>query len=695
MKYAQGMRFPYWVVMLAALLLALPGFAQQTGDDQQKPPEFSENITITAQRVEVPLKDVAGAVTIVNSDELKDMARGISADEALKLVPGVSIDNQANGERLHISMRGIGILTETGIRGIQILLDGLPLNDPSGFAPDFFDVDWSQVQKIEVLRGPMAMLYGGGSSGGVINIITRDGGPAPASGGADVWDGSNNFWKAESEVGGTKGDLNYHFSLSRDMGDGWRVHTKFFGDNIYGKIHWNPSKDFHLTYIASYTGFYSENPEGLNAAQLAQDPTQPNPDALTYNEFQNTHRITNGLTGDWKLADDHNLNFMFLYRHWNWEESVPSSVDHRFYDQPQGSLKYDFTAGAGTLKNDLSVGADINHQDIKDWSHPNLGAAQEGPEYTSNQNIYQRSTGLFLMDRLELNPVWGLFGGTRWDKITNDLTDHLQADGLNLSGSADFKKTTSRLGITFNPATEFGLYADWAQGFLPPATEELYANPNAIGGFNTNLVPATSKGEEMGARGIVGEAFSYDVALFYFNTDNDFERYRIESRPLETFYGNAGHSRREGAEVSLTYVPVSPLTFRLAYTYNDFKYTEYQSLTYGNATGNVVPNSPKNEGYLDAEYIPIKHLRLGASVEYRSKWFVDPTNVAFCDGYTLLHARVAYQIISKGASSVEIMVYGQNLTNKQYVGFSEPDPDGNSYQPAPGRQWFGGLHFTF
>ena len=701
MKYVQGKVFFHWACILSALLLALPVMAQQTYDEPQKPPEFSENITVTATRVEVPLKDIAGSVTIVNEDVLKDMPKTIGADEALKLVPGVSVDNQANGERMHISMRGIGILTERGIRGIQILLDGFPLNDPSGFAPDFFDVDWSQVEKIEVLHGPMAMLYGGGSSGGVINIVTHDGGPGPASGGADAWMGSYDFWKAEAEVGGTSGDLNYHFSLSRDMGDGWRVHTKFFGDNLYGKLHWNPSKDFHLTYVASYTGFYSENPEGLNSDQVAQDPTQPNPDAVSKNEFQDTHRITNGVSADWKMAEGQNLNFMFLVRHWDWKESVPSSVQHRIYDQPEGSLKYDFDAALGTMKNHLSLGADINHQDIKNWSHPNMGLGVEGSDILANDSIYQRSTGLFLMDRLELNPEWGLFAGTRSDKITNELADHLKANGLDLSGSVDFKKTTSRAGVTFNPAPEFGVYADWAQGFLPPATEELYANPNAIGGFNTDLVPATSKGEEAGVRGIVGSAFSYDVALFHLTTDNDFERYRITSRPLETFYGNAGHSRRNGAEVSLTYVPVSPLTLRVAYTYNDFKYTSYTSNVYTNPdgsndmTGHVVPNSPKQQGYFDAEYIPVKHLRLGASVEYRSKWYVDPTNVPFCDGYTLLHARIAYQFISKGMRSAEIMISGTNLTDKKYIGFSEPDPDGNSYQPAPGRQYFAGLHVWF
>ena len=118
-------------------------------------------------------------------------------------MPGVRVDNQADGERVHISIRGIGVLTERGIRGIKVLMDGLPLNDPTGVAPDLFDVDWSTVDHVEVLRGPAAALYGGGGSGGVINIVTRDGGSGPARGLASGEFGSYSFYKTLAEGGGS------------------------------------------------------------------------------------------------------------------------------------------------------------------------------------------------------------------------------------------------------------------------------------------------------------------------------------------------------------------------------------------------------------------------------------------------------------------------------------------------------------
>jgi outer membrane receptor protein involved in Fe transport len=136
----------------------------------------SVEITVTAPRVEIPLKKNPAATTVVETPLLRTMPRTIAIDEVLKTVPGVKVDNQAGGERVHLSIRGEGILTERGTRGIKTLVDGIPLNDPSGYVPDFYDIDWTAVRRVEVLRGPAAAFYGSGSSGGIINVLTRAGG---------------------------------------------------------------------------------------------------------------------------------------------------------------------------------------------------------------------------------------------------------------------------------------------------------------------------------------------------------------------------------------------------------------------------------------------------------------------------------------------------------------------------------------
>lgn len=170
--------------------------AQKQKTDEQTSKEAKQHfeITVTAPRVEIALKAVPAATTVVETQILQTMPRTIAIDEALKLTPGVKVDNQADGERVHLSIRGQGILTERGTRGIKTLVDGIPLNDPSGFVSDFFDVDWATVKRIEVLRGPAAAFYGSGSSGGILNILTRNGGPQKIAGTGFLSAGSFGFY---------------------------------------------------------------------------------------------------------------------------------------------------------------------------------------------------------------------------------------------------------------------------------------------------------------------------------------------------------------------------------------------------------------------------------------------------------------------------------------------------------------------
>ncbi len=669
---------------IALFLLPRPAAAQEV--PARRDTVVLPAIVVTAPRLSIPLTDDPAATKVLGAAQL-DLPRGIAVDEAVMMVPGVRVENQADGKRVHLESRGQGILTERGIRGITILLDGLPLNDPTGFAPDLYDVDWPTVGQVEVQRGPAASLYGGGSSAGIINVTTQDGGDAPARGALSSTYGSNGFWRGTGEMGGTLGDVNYRLSYTHNTGDGYRVHTAFHGDNLYLKAHWSPSAALHLTPILGYTAYFNQNAEGLNLTWLAQDRRMANPDALTYNEFQDTKRVVGGVVGSWDLGAEQTVSGHAFLRHTKWVESVPSSVDHRSMLAPGATLQYTITRSTGALRHHVSVGADLQWQTIDDYTHKNLGGAVEGDTLLSDQTFSQSAAGVFALDRIELSPQWGLLLNARYDHVGNELTDHLMAGGVNLSGDATFWAWTVRGGLTWNPTPALSFYGNVGQGFLPPATAELAANPAHIGGFNQNLDAATSIGEEIGARGAVG-AVVFDVSVFHLNTSNDFDRYRVASRPLETFYRNAGSSRRYGVESSLGWAPVAPLLLQLAYTWSDFKYTNTTS-AYGDVRGHWLPNSPEHRLVADGAYTA-GPLTLGLTGETVSRWYVDPSNVASVDGYTLVHARLAWRVVV-GGTPVVLTGAVRNMFAVQYMGFTEPDPDGNSYQPAAEREVFVGI----
>ena len=420
-----------------------------------------------------------------------------------------------------------------------------------------------------------------------------------------------------------------------------------------------------------------------------------NPDALKYDEFQKTIRETAGLTGRLEITPRQSLSFASYFRHTNYTESVPSSVQHRAMDSPGGSVQYALRLGSGRLRSTLGVGADLDGQAIDEYRRPNLGGAVEGQTVVSDQTADQDRQGLFAMERLELGSRWAVLLGLRHDRIRNRLEDHLKAGGMDLSGERVFEKTTGRVGATFSASRSLDLYASWGQGFLPPATEELYANPDALGGFNTHLIPATSEGGEVGVRGSVKGRLFYDAAFFHLDTRNDFERYRIPDRPLETFYHNAGDSRRYGLETQLKWFPVRSLAMTAAYTWSQFTYTRYDSITFpGNLVARSLPNSPRHQVFVGAEYVLKDRWSFGVTEEIQSRAYVDATNATWIDGFALLGLRAAYRWQGRKARA-EAFVSGRNVTGVEYIAFTEPDPDGNSYHPGPTAEVFCGLRVSF
>ena len=693
------------LLLLAASVLSLQiMFGQESVSDTMLY-RYPGEIVISASRIALPLKATPYSATIVDSTNLKALPRATAIDEAMRLVPGVKVDNQANGERVHMSIRGQGILTETGIRSIKILLDELPVNDPTGFAPDFFDVDLNAVDRIEVLRGPSASLYGGGAAGGILNIVTQNSPPHPLFGEASLNYGSNNFWKGFGQFGGNSGDVNYRLSFSRTAGDGYRVHTHFWENNIYTKAIYTPSSEIQITPIISWTDTRHENPEGLSLDQYNLDPTLPNDDAVPYDEHMEMNRTTNGLTGLVHFLDNHEIRFNGYIKHSSYTEANNHVFDHQTLTTPGTSLQYTYKFGApeDAIKNRFSVGTDLQWQTIDEHSDSNNHSV-EMDSLWSKQQQWQRGMGLFLSDIVDLGENWNLMGSVRLDKIHYELDDLLKTDSSDASGSADFSNVTGRVGFTYSPSREISLYGSWGQGFIPPSTEEVGTNPTGYRGFNGNLVPATSNSYELGARGNINHEIDCELSGYYTTTTNDFDRYRMPGRgngEEGTFFRNVGATKRLGLELFSEYRPIKSLIFQLAYTYSHFKYDiseaipilmDDTSIHKFITDGSWLPNSPQHQLALDVRYDVIPELSLGLNSMTFSKAYIDGANIESeaASGYTLLGFRVLYHWSFSGLSG-DLICQVRNLTDQKYVAFTEPDAGGNSYQPGSAREFFGGI----
>ncbi len=713
------------IIFITAFLTSLCGMLSGQNENQDTTRAIRLNeVVITSNRLPILLKNNPGSVSLVTPQMISLMPKGIGAEEALRLVPGVRIDNQHDGERVHLSIRGQGILTERGLRGIGVLIDGIPVNDPSGFAPDLYDVDWSTVRKIEVLRGPAAGLYGTGGAGGLLNISTNNGGPKPIGGEVSQTLGSNGFSRSFIQFDGSQKTMDYRVGYGRTDGDGYRDHQAFWSNKLYEKINFHPSNKLILNQIVSHTDYFQQNPEGLNLMQF-DNLRQANPDACPFNEYQKTNRTTVGFTGTYKISEMQDISASSYLRNWYYKETSNRAAEYRTISNPGANLQYNLHLDSEKVKNTLSAGADMKWQNINMYKLQSAGNPDrvestdetniETDSLLANQIIYQRSTGLYALYKMEFNK-FNLMANVRYDDLRNELTDKMVGADTAIT-TKSFSQTSFRIGASYSFSDAITGFANFSQGFMPPSTEELASNPVGYSGFNTHLVPATSNSIEIGARGFLNDKLYYEITGFTMNTENDFFRFKQSGRGnQEVFYGNAGNSKRNGIELFLSYKVLSNLSVQLAYTYADYTYTSatidpvYTDtayvLTTPPAEGQWLPNSPKNQLYAEVVYTPVKNIKISLATEYQSKWAIYTDAKAYNneldpeiyqnwqDGFNLYHARVSWLWKFEGFNG-ELSLFARNFTGQKYIAFTEPDPDGNSYQPGPRTELFGSLKINF
>ncbi len=166
---------------LALALLALPAAHAQQNPQTPIKQTTLPTIVVTATRIAQPDFDVPAAIGVVTQDDIVDGAPASSLEQSLARIPGVVAQNrQSYAQDSQLSIRGFGSRASFGVRGIRLLVDGIPVSGPDGQGQtDIFDL--ATAERIEVLRGPFSALYGN-AAGGVIQIFTKDGPPQPTFG---------------------------------------------------------------------------------------------------------------------------------------------------------------------------------------------------------------------------------------------------------------------------------------------------------------------------------------------------------------------------------------------------------------------------------------------------------------------------------------------------------------------------------
>ncbi|WP_446715051.1 TonB-dependent receptor domain-containing protein [Comamonas sp. B21-038] len=255
-----------WAVSAALPCVALSAQAQQLPSGQETAVKNLQEMVVTANRIAQPLSDLVADMSIIDAPTIERQGPGSVAD-VLARVPGIQITrNGGPGTATSVFLRG------ADSRFTAVYVDGVRMDSQSTGGASWQSIPLALIDRIEVLRGPAAAVYGSDAMGGVVQIFTKKGdGPAQPYAGLGV--GSRGTFTAEAGISGGAGGWDYALGLNRSQTDGFNARTAATA---------NPDKDdYRSNAVSSRLGYQLNRQHRLEATLLASDVNSGYDNSLT------------------------------------------------------------------------------------------------------------------------------------------------------------------------------------------------------------------------------------------------------------------------------------------------------------------------------------------------------------------------------------------------------------------------------
>lgn len=636
-------------VFLLAVLLVVPGWV--SAQDKQQGDESiatMEEVVVTATRTETTLDKIGGnSVTVITAEEIEAKKQS-SVQAILKSVPGLDItSNGGPGTNTTVFMRG------ADSKNTLILIDGIMINDPAqaNRGANLANITVDNVERIEVVRGAMSVMYGSNATAGVINIITKKGKKEPSFNvGAEG--GSYDTWKAYGGALGATEQFNYSISASYTDTGGYSIADND-NDNIphdgntdeddgyenltlSGQLGFDITKDFNITGIVRYIDSeadlddYGSGYTGDNiGSEWNEEPPGSGNWVETATPFPDgpTKRRTEAEQTFAKIFIDNNFFKKFLESRLSYQKS---RQDRQSYDN-NGAESYDYKsdvdeyAWQGSLNftaHTLSFGANYFVEEMESTS-------SSLPEKDANTKSYWIQDQLFAINDLVV------VAGARLD-------DHEEFGN----------KVTYRLAPSYIiEKTGTTVKASYGTGFRSPSLYELYSSYG-----NPDLEAEESTGWDIGfEQGILKNKINFGLTYFDMKfkdrIDYDFVTNQYDQLP--------GKTKTRGVESFVGWAPLSDLKFMFNYTYTDTEDPDGKSLA----------RRPHNKIFLNTIYCFSKKGKLNLDIywvddrkasEYAQDGNGNPVDKL--DAYSLVNLAANYDLTNY------LQIYGRidNLFDKYY-----------------------------
>lgn len=637
--------------------------------------ELEETVIVTANRS--PERWLNSAAT-VDAIEVADQLPGFRFDSAELLagMPGVQADTRSNfAQDTRISLRGFGARSAFGVRGINMRVDDIPLTMPDGQSQTS-SMALGTFDRVEVMRGPLATLYGN-AAGGTILFHTR----APAQSSVALLgaagDARQRRYRLRGEWAGERGAL--RVQASQFTTDGFREHSSAERNQFTAQWFYRlPSGIQAVARVDVSRDPETEDPQGLTYQQWQDDPSQVHPVALIFDPRKSIEHRQASLS----------LSQSTDWGRWQWAGWAGQRDIQQFLSFPGDGendngavidLARDF-AGTnvrfarqfGTLE--WSVGAEFGYmRDRRKGFVNDGGVLGELKRFelgeVQNRDLY---TGMTWAP----NETWRFQAGARSNHIDFKVSDYyVQGTNPDDSGRLGYQEPSYGLGMSYGKGA-WRLFGSVGEGFeTPTLTEMAYRNEGT--GFNLDLQSARNRQAELGWR-LDSDALEASAVIFAMRSRD--ELVVDASDGGRTTYRNGADTERTGLELKAQWRFKDALVWRLGATWLDAEYSA------GPYSGNVLPGVARENVYSQWEWALTDVISLDASARYRGEVATGDDNTEWAPD-SLVWDFAAQAEKHLGRITVNAWLKLENAFDKSYVGAVIVNQSrGRTIEPAAPRQ---------
>jgi vitamin B12 transporter len=632
--------------MSAAFSVRAQDTFRSTSADGDQLPE-AEPVVVSATRFDIPLDQSPASVSVIDSQDI-DHKQIERVSDALREVPGLTVVQTGTpGQLTSVFMRGLPS------QDMQVLLDGIPINQGLAGQFDFANLTTDNVERIEVARGPQSTIYGPRALAGVVQVFTKQGSGPPGFTVSEEG-GTYGTFRETLESDGKIGLFDYSLGASRLDTDNARPNNQYRNSSLTSDLGLSLTEQLRVGTLILYS---------LSDAGSPNVISMPRPlDNLL------TEKWLIGPHVDWKPADWWEQKLIFDYDHErqvndpNQDGPTPQATPFT------GATRALFRRTQLDYQNDIKPVSWLTITNGFFFSHVLAGQERPftlfGPTFISDET---EQIGGFAQATANIDNLVFVAGG--------------RVDWFNQFGDIWTYRIASSYKID---KTDTTLHSSVATGFSPPSSQD------KIFGMNFGLRPEKDFGWDAGIEQRLWDRRITVGATYFHNDLSNVIGFDGQFRTL-----NLGAAETQGVETELRATPIADLTFTASYTYLEAEKTDAANIA--QLQGARLPRRPRNEIYVSGSYLWCKKLRTTLA----AKWVNAREEINFggpnfdIEDYNFVNFAAEYEI------NPHMSIFGRidNLTNEHYsevhqLVFIGPKAVDSGF-PNLGQALYGGMKLRF